>query len=155
MSSNSVRGTRCSCRPPLSADPCLALARLPDSARTQRRRLVPDGGSRPEPDSKNIPRGVHVAIVDYTAVRALPLSYNKLPYSCRAGEGSTVSAHLRGVSFIDHLELSRRLPTFICELSPEHTPTRIEHGFRHPCPGKLGRAHVADENLPVPAYEQG
>ncbi len=117
--------------------------------------LVPaDGGSPPEPGRENIPRGVDVAIMDHTAVHALPLSYNKLPYSCRARQGPAVSACSRGVSLIDHCKLSRCLLTFIIELSPEHAPARIEHGFGHPCTGKLRCTHVTDEYLPVPAYEQ-
>ena len=76
------------------------------------------------------------------------MSYSKRAHTFRttAGDKPAARARLGSPSFIG-LNISGSVPAgLIAELTAKRHPSSVEHGFSHPCLGKLGRVHVADDD---------
>jgi len=88
-----------------------------------------------------------------TTGRTFPAPYSKTCDTFRPlrRECPARRAGLGGVAFVDDLELSPVSADLVREEGLEHAPRIVQHGFRHPCPGKPAGVHVADEYVPVPA----
>lgn len=86
--------------------------------------------------------------MDRATLKAIPVSYAQPFQPFRAAPCFTRRTGLGSPSFID-LNKSRPVPSgFVSELRSQYSPACVEHGFRHPCFGELGRADIAD-------YDQG
>ncbi len=86
-----------------------------------------------------------------SATRTGPVSYSKRAHTFRTAVGNDPAARARlgRPCFVDNYQ-SRPVPSgFVSELRPQHSPTRIEHGFSHPCLDEFGRADIADDDQGV------
>lgn len=104
--------------------------------------------SMPRPE-KNVARGVHVAVMDRSALAATPFSYSKTcdtsrplrrkTSARRTGLGSQSLAHL----FV-HRPVRNR---FVTELVPQGGPACIVNRLRHAGFGEAGGVHIPDRDV--------
>jgi hypothetical protein len=57
-----------------------------------------------------------------------------------------------GVSLARDFKASGRVLALVCQKPLEHPPTRIEHGFGHPCLDELQSTHVTDDYMLISIY---
>ena len=101
-----------------------------------------------QPDTENVLSRVHVPIMVRSAVAAHPASYSKRAHTFRTTDGNTPAARARlgSPSFVS-FDVASVVPSgLIRKLATECRPSRVEHGFCHPCLSELCRIHIADDD---------
>lgn len=104
-----------------------------------------------QPDAKDVPGRIDVAIVRRSAVRASPASYSKRTHTFRAaGRYAPTSRARLGTPSLRHIDICG-LPSgsFIPQHMPEHRPAGVGDGFGHLRSLKLGGAHIADNDQTI------
>jgi hypothetical protein len=103
---------------------------------------------------QQIPSSVRVTIMQRHAPRASPPSHSQTCDSFRAaacaaptGPGGPLLASGREGGTGPRGFMARRLP--------QHRPTRVKHGFRHPYLRQRGRVHIANDVAGMRAHEPG
>lgn len=76
------------------------------------------------------------------------MSYSERAHTFRTASRDFPAARARsGCPPFVGLNVNSSVPAgLVAELRTQHSPTRVEHGFRHPCLGELGRADIADDD---------
>src|SRR5207253_7897832 len=81
--------------------------------------------------------------------RATPSPYNELSRTTGTCQASTAGTGSRCESLTHDDHRSAGVLALILQHLPEHPPTAIEHGFRHPRLHQLSAAHIAHGNVLV------
>src|SRR5207253_9906616 len=79
--------------------------------------------------------------------RATPSPYNELSRTTGTCQASTAGTGSRCESLTHDDHRSAGVLALILQHLPEHPPTAIEHGFRHPRFHQLRAAHIAHGNV--------
>src|SRR5437879_5415358 len=79
--------------------------------------------------------------------RATPSPYNELSRTTGTTQASTAGTGSRCESLTHDDHRSAGVLAFILQHLPEHPPTAIEHGFRHPRLHQLRATHIAHGNV--------
>lgn len=101
-----------------------------------------------QPNTENVLSRVHVPIMVRSAVAAHPASYSKRAHTFRTAGGYCPAARARlgSPSFVS-FDVASVVPSgLIRKLATECRPSRVEHGFCHPCLSEFGRIHIADDD---------
>jgi hypothetical protein len=81
------------------------------------------------------------------------MTYNQPIDPSRTRQGPTMGTGDAGVSLADDLEAPGSLLALVIQEPPEHPPTGIQHGLRHPCLDQFGAAHIAHDNVLIPLHD--
>ena len=98
---------------------------------------------------KDIQSGVHIAIMDITAITAYPLPYSKVCDTVRprVGKASTTRADLGRKALIDFLIPRAMLNSLVREHRTEARPRGIENGLGHPGSGQSCGVDISNRDV--------